>query len=123
MQQGADWSINYEWARNTRTHELEIKKALRNGTYADLNVYFTPAPDGLLWSVYPQHITSNTSDEFYWDGVVVSSYQVVDGPQFVYNAGLQAVVVIGHWLNCTSYSATLCFHVTELLLSHLWKHH
>ncbi|KAH7156602.1 extracellular metalloprotease [Dactylonectria macrodidyma] len=96
VQAGADWTINSNYA-NDRA-ELAMKKALRKGTYADLNVYFLPGTQYLGYAYFPQTITSTTSNAFYYDGVVILSTSVPGGSLTKYNLGHTATHEIGHWL-------------------------
>ncbi|KAH7155804.1 metalloprotease [Dactylonectria estremocensis] len=96
VQAGADWTINTNYA-NDRS-ELAMKKALRKGTYADLNVYFMPGTQYLGYAYFPQTITSTTSNAFYYDGVVILSTTVPGGSLTKYNLGHTATHEIGHWL-------------------------
>lgn len=94
-QAGVDWTINADYA-NDRA-ELAMKKALRKGTYADLNVYFLPGTQYLGYAYFPQAVTAG-SNAFYQDGVVVLSSSVPGGSQELYNLGHTATHEIGHWL-------------------------
>ncbi|GKT91485.1 metalloprotease [Colletotrichum tofieldiae] len=63
-QAGADWTINTNWAADRA--ELTMKRSLRKGTYADLNVYFLPAPPisampTSLRPSLPVHLLSTTT--------------------------------------------------------------
>lgn len=49
---GTDWTVNSNYAADGS--ELAMKKALRKGTYADLNLYFVKSMDYLgYWYVHP----------------------------------------------------------------------
>lgn len=96
-QAGADWTINSNYA-NDRA-ELAMKKALRKGTYADLNVYFTPGTQYLGYAYFPKAVASG-SNAFYLDGVVIRSSTVPGGSEPDYNLGHTATHEIGHWLGC-----------------------
>lgn len=95
VQAGADWTVNSNWA-NDRS-ELAMKKALRKGTYADLNVYFLPGTQYLGYAYFPDTVASGSND-FYYDGVVILSSAVPGGSQTAYNLGHTATHEIGHWL-------------------------
>ncbi|KAH7001236.1 metalloprotease [Ilyonectria destructans] len=95
VQAGADWTINSNYA-NDRS-ELAMKKALRKGTYADLNVYFMPGTQYLGYAYFPTSVTAG-SNAFYYDGVVILSTSVPGGSLAQYNLGHTATHEIGHWL-------------------------
>lgn len=95
VQAGADWTINSNWA-NDRS-ELAMKKALRKGTYADLNVYFMPGTSYLGYAYFPTTVTTG-SNNYYLDGVVILSTTVPGGSSTGYNLGHTATHEIGHWL-------------------------
>jgi hypothetical protein len=97
VQAGADWTINSNYA-NDRS-ELAMKKALRKGTYADLNVYFMPGTQYLGYAYFPTTVTTG-SNNFYLDGVVILSTTVPGGSATGYNLGHTATHEIGHWLGC-----------------------
>jgi hypothetical protein len=94
-QAGADWTVNTQYANDQA--ELAMKKALRKGTYADLNVYFTPGTEYLGYAYFPQAVTSG-SNNFYLDGVVIRSSTVPGGSETEYNLGHTATHEIGHWM-------------------------
>lgn len=94
-QAGVDWTVNSNYANDKA--ELAMKKALRKGTYADLNVYFTPGTQYLGYAYFPQAVTSG-SNNFYLDGVVIRSSTVPGGSEPLYNLGHTATHEIGHWL-------------------------
>jgi len=94
-QAGVDWTINSNYANDKA--ELAMKKALRKGTYKDLNVYFTPGTQYLGYAYFPQAVTAG-SNAFYQDGVVIRSSTVPGGSEAKYNLGHTATHEIGHWL-------------------------
>lgn len=96
-QAGVDWTINSNYA-NDRT-ELAMKKALRKGTYASLNVYFVPGTKYLGYAYFPKAVAAG-SNAFYLDGVVIRSSTVPGGNEPDYNVGHTATHEIGHWLGC-----------------------
>ncbi|KAH7401284.1 metalloprotease [Pyrenochaeta sp. MPI-SDFR-AT-0127] len=95
VQAGVDWTVNSQYANDQA--ELAMKRALRKGTYADLNVYFVPGTQYLGYAYFPQAVTSG-STAFYRDGVVIRSSTVPGGSQAKYNLGHTATHEIGHWL-------------------------
>ncbi|KAL6705994.1 hypothetical protein ACN47E_006096 [Coniothyrium glycines] len=94
-QAGVDWTINAQYASDQA--ELEMKRALRKGTYADLNVYFTPGTRYLGYATFPAAVTPGSS-AFIRDGVVIRSSTVPGGSAIKYNLGHTATHEIGHWL-------------------------
>lgn len=98
-QAGADWTVNSQYANDQA--ETAMKRALRKGTYADLNVYFTPGTRYLGYAYFPQAVTAG-STAFYRDGVVIRSSTVPGGSEPLYNLGHTATHEVGHWLGCRS---------------------
>jgi hypothetical protein len=95
-QAGSDWTVNAGWARDSS--ELTMKRSLRKGTYADLNMYFLPSMGSTLGYAYlPKSVSSGSSD-FYYDGVTIASGTVPGGNLDRFNLGLTAVHEAGHWL-------------------------
>lgn len=74
-----------------------MKKALRQGTYADLNLYFEPIFDYLGYCYFPTD-TNGSDEDFYLDGCTIYSFSVPGGSETNYNLGLTAVHEIGHFL-------------------------
>ncbi|KAH8896425.1 metalloprotease, partial [Thozetella sp. PMI_491] len=96
VQAGADWTVNSNWASDGS--ELTMKKALRKGTYADLNIYFMPTMDYLGYCYFPVSTTTG-SNNFYYDGCSILSSTVPGGSETNYNEGLTVVHEVGHWFN------------------------
>jgi hypothetical protein len=94
-QAGVDWTVNSNWASDRA--ELAMKKALRKGTYADLNIYFTPSMSALGYAYLPQAVSAG-SNAFYQDGVTIRSSTVPGGSETNYNLGHTATHEVGHWL-------------------------
>lgn len=100
---GTDRTVNANWANNL--DDMAMKRALRKGTYADLNVYFQRSlgqvDGGTLFGYahMPQPgITSN--DDLYWlDGVNVLSRSMPGGTAAPWNLGRTATHEVGHWMN------------------------
>lgn len=99
VQAGVDWTVNSGWASDTQ--ELAMKRALRKGTYADLNIYFIPGTEFLGYAYFPSAVTSTTSEAFYRDGVVIVSTSVPGGSLEPYNLGRTATHEVGHWMGRT----------------------
>jgi hypothetical protein len=81
---------------STRTG-LAMKKALRKGTYADLNIYFSPSMSALGYAYLPTAVSAG-SNAFYQDGVTIRTSTVPGGSETNYNLGHTATHEIGHWL-------------------------
>lgn len=68
-----------------------MKTALRQGTYADLNLYFISSMDYLGYCYFPTD-TSGSDQDFTLDGCTILSSTVPGGSLANYNLGLTAVV-------------------------------
>ena len=86
-----------------------MKKALRQGNYAALNLYILPhlAENAGLWGISPFPVApevlllSREPDEFWDDGVRIDWATMPTDPRGKsegFNHGLTAVHEIGHWL-------------------------
>lgn len=75
--------------------ERSMKAGLRTGSAADLNIFTTNPPDGLLgWATFPWQAAANLD----YDGVVINFASVPGGAAFPYNLGDTATHEVGHWL-------------------------
>ncbi|XEV07115.1 hypothetical protein FSHL1_012402 [Fusarium sambucinum] len=95
-----DWVVNESWAGLEEFETLmEMKGALRKGTYADINLYYIPIQGGLLGIAAPpmDNITVG-STEFIFDGIIIASGSLPGGSRTNYNEGWTSVHEIGHWL-------------------------
>ncbi|EWC45694.1 hypothetical protein DRE_05255 [Drechslerella stenobrocha 248] len=89
-------TVNSRWAKGN--YELEMKSALRQGSYAALNMYFRPLSGGLLGvCVFPDDVTPGDRT-FLLDGCQVLSTSVPGGGEQNYDDGKTATHEIGHWL-------------------------
>ncbi|KAG6364313.1 hypothetical protein INS49_005913 [Diaporthe citri] len=86
---GTDWTVNSNWANDGS--ETTMKRSLRKGTYADLNLYFVYSMDSLGYCYFPAS-TSGSDSTFY-----ILSSTVPGGSETNYNLGLTAVHEIGHY--------------------------
>ena len=92
---GTDWTVNSGWAADGS--ELAMKKALRKGTYKDLNLYFMKSMNYLGYCYFPVSTTTGSND-FYYDGCSILSSTVPGGSETNYNEGHTATHEVGHWL-------------------------
>ncbi|KAM0789525.1 hypothetical protein ACM66B_000340 [Microbotryomycetes sp. NB124-2] len=98
---GTDRTTNSDWFNNAgpnTSQQTAMKRALRKGTKATLNLYsvgFTSGSGaGLLgYATFPESV-SNLSD----DGVVFLYSSVPGGTTTNYNEGKTATHEVGHWL-------------------------
>ncbi|KAI1646755.1 Metalloprotease [Daldinia loculata] len=93
-----DWTINRSWAGDG--NEIAMKRALRKGTYSDLNIYFLgDLGGGLLgYCYFPDNVADGSTD-FYLDGCTVLANSVPGGNAAPYNLGGTVVHEVGHWMN------------------------
>lgn len=92
---GTDYTINTSWSNDGA--ELAMKKALRKGTYRDLNIYFHKTLGGYFGYCYFPATAPNGSDAFYLDGCSILSSTVPGGAETNYNLGHTVTHEVGHW--------------------------
>jgi hypothetical protein len=95
------WTTNDAWAEGSGSSDLDMKKALRQGTYRTLNIYFqTDLAGGVLGRcTLPSSVGKGTDPSVYGnDGCNVNANTMPDGPMDGFNKGKTAVHETGHWL-------------------------
>jgi len=77
-----------------------MKQALRNGSYADLNLYIVASAGVDDWigiATFPSEVEPH-SDDFYRDGARVISSAIAGVSSPIYHSGWVVVHEVGHWL-------------------------
>lgn len=92
---GTTKTVNPTWSSDG--NELAMKRALRKGTYADLNVYFLEDLGGNLGYCYFPTDAAPGSQDFILDGCSVLAASVPGGSADQYNLGKTATHEAGHW--------------------------
>ncbi|KAI1272208.1 metalloprotease [Xylaria sp. FL0933] len=95
----SDWTVNSNWAADGA--EQAMKKALRKGTYSDLNIYFLGNLGGGLlgYCYFPTSSHATGSTNFVLDGCTILGQSVPGGSAAPYNLGGTATHEVGHWMN------------------------
>ncbi|KAA8893882.1 hypothetical protein FN846DRAFT_976985 [Sphaerosporella brunnea] len=96
---GVTHTVNPAWFYVTMDsrEEADMKAALRQGGYGDLNIYFAHLQQGMLgWCPFPE--PDPTAEDRIMDGCVVS-YLYGPGGEAPYNMGRTLTHELGHWFN------------------------
>ncbi|CRK13801.1 Extracellular metalloprotease like protein [Verticillium longisporum] len=95
---GTDRTVNTGWARDS--NEIAMKRALRKGTYKDLNLYtqVTLVDNALGYAYFPTSGATSGSTTFIRDGVSIKAQTVPGGTQAGFNLGKTGTHEVGHWL-------------------------
>lgn len=90
-------TVNDDWA--TGLYDDEMKTILRQGTYADLNLYFlTDLADNILGICpFPEESVTTTSTAFLMDGCKILAGSMPGGNVQNYDMGHSATHEVGHW--------------------------
>lgn len=95
------FTANDAWAVAAGSDMAALKQALRQGTYADLNLYFhTDLTGGILGTcTLPNALPAGAAASAYVaDGCNVNAGTLPAGDIYGYNLGMTAVHETGHWL-------------------------
>jgi hypothetical protein len=96
------WTTNDAWAVGEKADDDAMKKALRQGSYKTLNLYFqTDLSGGVLGRCsLPSNIATGQSDHtvYFNDGCNVNANTMPAGSMDGYNKGQTAVHETGHWM-------------------------
>ncbi|OAQ88042.1 metalloprotease 1 protein [Purpureocillium lilacinum] len=90
-----DWTVNTNWARDRDS--LNMKKKLRKGTYASLNLYYQTEVSGNLGVCYYPTTAQPGTTAFYQDGCTILFTSVPGGSATGYNEGKTTTHEVGHW--------------------------
>jgi len=77
-----------------------MKQALRQGSYAELNLYIVATAGDEGWAgvaTFPVNVKPN-SDKYYLDGARVANSYIAGVPSPNYRSGWVVVHEVGHWL-------------------------
>ncbi|KAJ8118805.1 hypothetical protein OPT61_g290 [Boeremia exigua] len=98
--QNITWTTNDAWAVGEDKDDGPMKKALRQGTYQTLNIYFQTDYGSLGTCTLPSELGPNGKDPntYFNDGCSVNANTMPDGLMYGFNKGKTAVHETGHWL-------------------------
>lgn len=96
------WTTNDAWAVGGGDPDVAMKKALRQGTYSTLNLYFqTDLAGGVLGKcTLPSAIANGKTDPSAYasDGCNINAHTMPAGSMQGFNSGKTAVHETGHWM-------------------------
>lgn len=95
------WNTNDAWAVGGDDADTEMKKALRQGTYKTLNLYFLTdwAGNKLGKCTLPTSVGGEKDPgNYYNDGCNIDAHTMPNGARLGFNKGKTAVHETGHWL-------------------------
>lgn len=97
------WTVNDAWAVGDADDDVEMKKALREGSYAALNVYFQTDLAGNILGrcTLPSAVAASGTSEstaFIMDGCNVQANTMPGGSIIGYNLGKTVIHETGHWM-------------------------
>ncbi|KAF2182792.1 hypothetical protein K469DRAFT_728400 [Zopfia rhizophila CBS 207.26] len=102
LNQLVTWTVNDAWAVGKGSSDLEMKKALRQGTYSMLNIYFQTELSGGVFGqcTLPSSVGNGNGNPSVYanDGCNVNVNTMSEGSMDGYNKGKTAVHEAGHWL-------------------------
>ena len=93
-----DYTVNANWASRANGYDTTMKRALRKGTYNDLNLYFQYDVSGYLGICTFPTTAATGSTAFYADGCNVLYSTTPGGTSAPYNLGGTATHEVGHWM-------------------------
>lgn len=95
-----NFTVNAKWQNFTAfsAAEQEMKSTLRQGTYAEINLYVVDSLAGGVAGYAYDPLEAPSDAAVIRDGVVMLAGTLPGGSEAPYNEGLAAVHEIGHWL-------------------------
>ncbi len=94
---GTTRTINANWAADGNGYEMTMKRALRQGTYRSLNLYFLKdMGDNLGYCYFPESASAG-STTYIRDGCTILYSTVPGGSATNYNLGHTVTHEVGHW--------------------------
>lgn len=79
---------------------MEMKRALRQGSYRDLNIYFLSSlSNSFGYCHFPVEDVTPGSDDFFLDGCSVVFTTAPEGSESNFNLGKTLTHEVGHWMN------------------------
>lgn len=94
-----DITVNNAWAAAGQgsSAETQMKQSLKQGSYADLNLYFLSDLGGGLLGFCYFPLANPTSTDLVLDGCINLAGSLPGGDATNYDEGLTAVHEVGHW--------------------------